>query len=74
MPKKCGGSRVWRSGHSNILGLDCFQEGKMVDLVESNEDLWSEWEMVEIFVMVGIWCVQEDPSLRPTMRTIQLLE
>ena len=30
---------------------------------------------LERFVMVAIWCIQEDPSLRPTMRrATQMLE
>ncbi|KAJ0020834.1 hypothetical protein Pint_31252 [Pistacia integerrima] len=30
---------------------------------------------VERFAMVAIWCIQEDPSLRPTMRKVtQMLE
>ena len=55
---------------------DCFRDGRMVDLVENNEeDILSDWGRVERFVMVGIWCIQEDPSLRPTMRKVtQMLE
>ncbi|KAK1402957.1 Receptor-like serine/threonine-protein kinase [Heracleum sosnowskyi] len=55
---------------------DCFRDSRMVDLVENaEEDVLSDWERVERFVMVGIWCVQEDPSLRPTMvKVIQMLE
>ena len=30
---------------------------------------------VERFVKIGIWCIQEDPSLRPSMKkVIQMLE
>ncbi|XP_074349809.1 G-type lectin S-receptor-like serine/threonine-protein kinase RLK1 [Apium graveolens] len=54
---------------------DCFQDGRMIELLENDEDILSEWEKVETFVIVGIWCIQEDPSLRPTMRkVIQMLE
>lgn len=55
---------------------DCFRDSRMVDLVENaEEDVLSDWERVERFVMVGIWCVQEDPCLRPTMtKVIQMLE
>ncbi|KAL8515453.1 hypothetical protein ACS0TY_014228 [Phlomoides rotata] len=32
-------------------------------------------QSVERVVMVGIWCIQEDPSLRPSMRSVcQILE
>ncbi|XP_074337484.1 G-type lectin S-receptor-like serine/threonine-protein kinase LECRK3 [Apium graveolens] len=55
---------------------DCFQDGRMFDLVDKdNEDILSDWEKVERFVMVGICCIQEDPSLRLTMKkVIQMLE
>ncbi|GJT58489.1 G-type lectin S-receptor-like serine/threonine-protein kinase LECRK3 [Tanacetum coccineum] len=54
---------------------DCYQEGKM-DLFVGNdlEDL-DEFKRLTTFVMVALWCVQENPSLRPTMRkVIQMLE
>ncbi|KAK1371203.1 Bulb-type lectin domain-containing protein [Heracleum sosnowskyi] len=55
---------------------DCYQDSRMCDFIDvNNEDMLSDWEKVERFVMVGIWCIQEDPSLRPTMRkAIQMLE
>ncbi|KAK1371206.1 Receptor-like serine/threonine-protein kinase [Heracleum sosnowskyi] len=77
LPEKRGG--YIESGDKAILTdwvWDCFQDGRIFDLVDKdNEDILSDWEKVEIFVMVGIWCIQEDPSLRPTMRkAIQMLE
>ncbi|XP_055818967.1 G-type lectin S-receptor-like serine/threonine-protein kinase RLK1 [Solanum dulcamara] len=55
--------------------LDCFQEGKLEALVESDSEALNDKKQLERFVMVGIWCIQEDPSMRPTMRKVcQMLE
>ncbi|KAK3004614.1 hypothetical protein RJ639_019132 [Escallonia herrerae] len=54
---------------------DCFREGRLDALVENDEQALNDWEKFKRFVMVGIWCVQEDPSLRPAMKKIiQMLE
>ncbi|KAK1356126.1 Receptor-like serine/threonine-protein kinase [Heracleum sosnowskyi] len=52
---------------------DCFEEGELKKIVENREDMIDDWEKVERFVMVGIWCIQEDPSLRPTMKQVILM-
>ncbi|KAJ8565196.1 hypothetical protein K7X08_007772 [Anisodus acutangulus] len=55
--------------------LDCYQEGKLEALVESDIEALNDKKQLERFVMVGIWCIQEDPSKRPTMRKVcQMLE
>lgn len=54
---------------------DRFVEGRLEALVRNEEDALREMEMVERFVMVGLWCVQEDASLRPSMKkAFQMLE
>ncbi|KAM7497308.1 hypothetical protein LguiA_021722 [Lonicera macranthoides] len=54
---------------------DCFQEGKLEALVENDVEALNDMKIFERFVMVGIWCIQEDPFLRPCMRkVIQMLE
>ncbi|KAL8545055.1 hypothetical protein ACS0TY_005309 [Phlomoides rotata] len=54
---------------------DCFCEGRVDSLVRMDEESLSDGKMVERFVKVGIWCIQEDASLRPTMRkACQMLE
>lgn len=52
---------------------DCFEEGRLEKIVENREGMIDDWEKVERFVMVGIWCIQEDPSLRPTMKQVILM-
>lgn len=54
---------------------DCFLDGSLDALVENDVEALSDRKMLERFVMVGLWCIQEDASLRPTMRkACQMLE
>jgi serine/threonine protein kinase len=54
---------------------DCLKEGKLNLLVEEDEEAMEDMKRVERFVMVAIWCIQEDPSLRPGMKkVVQMLE
>ncbi|XP_062083434.1 G-type lectin S-receptor-like serine/threonine-protein kinase LECRK3 [Humulus lupulus] len=52
---------------------DCYEAGKMECLVENDDEAVMEMKMVEKCVMVAIWCIQEDPSLRPTMKKVMLM-
>ncbi|KAE8037037.1 hypothetical protein FH972_009663 [Carpinus fangiana] len=49
---------------------DCFQEGAFDVLVEFDMEALDDMEKLERFVKVAIWCIQEDPSLRPNMRKV----
>ena len=54
---------------------DCFQEGKLEALVENDIEALNDMKILERFVKVGIWCIQEDTFLRPSMRKVsQMLE
>lgn len=54
---------------------DCYSEGIIEALVEFDMEALKDKNNVERFVMVAIWCIQEDPSLRPTMKKVtQMLE
>lgn len=54
---------------------DCYCEGIIEALVEFDIEALNDKKKVARFVMVAIWCIQEDPSLRPTMRKVtQMLE
>ncbi|KAM6598112.1 hypothetical protein CsatA_008636 [Cannabis sativa] len=52
---------------------DCYEAGKVECLVENDDEAMMEMEIVEKFVMVALWCIQEDPSLRPTMKNVMLM-
>ncbi|OIV99913.1 hypothetical protein TanjilG_26251 [Lupinus angustifolius] len=50
----------------------CFVAGELNKLVaDGGEDV--DWRIMEIMVKVGLWCVHDDPSLRPSMKTVILM-
>ncbi|XP_020582293.1 G-type lectin S-receptor-like serine/threonine-protein kinase LECRK3 [Phalaenopsis equestris] len=54
---------------------DCYNDGRIDALVEGDEEAIGDMGRVERFVMVALWCVQEEPALRPTMGQVtQMLE
>ncbi|KAK0603924.1 hypothetical protein LWI29_010159 [Acer saccharum] len=54
---------------------DCFRDGNLDLLVEKDEEVMNDMKRVKKFVMIAIWCIQEDPSLRPTMKKVtQMME
>ncbi|KAM0069062.1 putative protein kinase RLK-Pelle-SD-2b family [Helianthus debilis subsp. tardiflorus] len=54
---------------------DCYQEGKLDVFLENDSEALDDYKRLMTFVKVGLWCVQENPSMRPTMRkVIQMLE
>jgi hypothetical protein len=54
---------------------DCYQGGTLNALVEDDMEAMNDIMNLERFVKLAIWCIQEDPSLRPTMRKVtQMLE
>ncbi|KAF5822897.1 putative non-specific serine/threonine protein kinase [Helianthus annuus] len=54
---------------------DCYQEKTLDAFVNNDSEALDDYKKLTKFMMVGLWCVQENPSLRPTMRkVIQMLE
>ncbi|KAK3439478.1 hypothetical protein EUGRSUZ_C04351 [Eucalyptus grandis] len=54
---------------------DCYLDGNVLSLVESDEEASNDMRRVRRFVMTTLWCIQEDPALRPAMNKItQMLE
>ncbi|GLJ35616.1 hypothetical protein SUGI_0715900 [Cryptomeria japonica] len=53
----------------------CFKRGKLAKLFEQQDCTGMEVKQLERMVLVGLWCVQEDPSLRPSIKKVlQMLE
>lgn len=54
---------------------DCYKAGSLEALVGYDLEALDDKKRLEKFVMIAIWCIQEDPSLRPSMKkVIQMLE
>ena len=49
---------------------DCFAAGKLDKLVKDEN---VDFRTLERMVKVGLWCVQEDPTLRPSMKNVVLM-
>ncbi|XP_076916728.1 G-type lectin S-receptor-like serine/threonine-protein kinase RLK1 [Bidens hawaiensis] len=54
---------------------DCYQEKNLDAFVENDMEVIDDYKKLTTFAKVGLWCVQENASLRPTMRKVaQMLE
>uniref|UniRef100_A0A803KM10 Non-specific serine/threonine protein kinase n=1 Tax=Chenopodium quinoa TaxID=63459 RepID=A0A803KM10_CHEQI len=66
------------SGEGAILtdwAFDCYQSNTLDALVNDDIEALHDKLNLERYIMVALWCIREDPSLRPTMkRVIQMLE
>jgi serine/threonine protein kinase len=66
------------SGTGAILtdwAYDCYRHGTLDALIEDDMGAMNDVSTLERAMKVAIWCIQEVPSLRPTMRKVtQMLE
>ncbi|XP_062225226.1 G-type lectin S-receptor-like serine/threonine-protein kinase LECRK4 [Phragmites australis] len=54
---------------------DCYRCGRVDFLVEGDDEAILNLKKVERFVAVALWCLQEDPTMRPTMlKVTQMLD
>ncbi|TQD89849.1 hypothetical protein C1H46_024615 [Malus baccata] len=54
---------------------DCYMQKELHLLLEKDDEAMEDVKMMENYVMIAMWCIQEDPSLRPTMKKVtQMLE
>ncbi|EXB28985.1 G-type lectin S-receptor-like serine/threonine-protein kinase RLK1 [Morus notabilis] len=54
---------------------DCFVEGALNVLVNWEAEALDDIKKLETYLKVSMWCIQENPALRPTMRkVVQMLE
>ncbi|KAL3751072.1 hypothetical protein ACJRO7_011962 [Eucalyptus globulus] len=76
--RSCLGGELGGERERELLtdwAYDCFKDGKLDALVEGDIEALSEREKLKNLAMVAFWCVQEDPSLRPTMKKVtQMLD
>ncbi|RWR72717.1 G-type lectin S-receptor-like serine/threonine-protein kinase LECRK2 [Cinnamomum micranthum f. kanehirae] len=54
---------------------DCYTDMRLDLLVENDEDAKDDLMRVERMVVVAIWCIQENPTMRPSMMKVtEMLE
>ncbi|RYR20496.1 hypothetical protein Ahy_B03g065653 [Arachis hypogaea] len=51
----------------------CYAAGQLNKLVADDEGEDVDWKILERMVKLGLWCVQDKPSLRPTMKDVILM-
>ncbi|KAL3516580.1 hypothetical protein ACH5RR_023482 [Cinchona calisaya] len=49
---------------------DCYTRRTLHKLVEDDEEARSDMRQLEKMVMVAIWCIQEDPNVRPSVKMV----
>ncbi|XP_047159283.1 G-type lectin S-receptor-like serine/threonine-protein kinase LECRK3 [Vigna umbellata] len=52
---------------------DCYKSRRLDILLENDDEAINNINSFEKFVMVALWCIHEDPSLRPTMKNVLLM-
>ncbi|GKV42682.1 hypothetical protein SLEP1_g50062 [Rubroshorea leprosula] len=52
---------------------DYYNEGNLGKLVENDEEARNDMGRVEMLVKVAMWCLQDEPSQRPKMRTVTMM-
>ncbi|KAM0003376.1 putative protein kinase RLK-Pelle-SD-2b family [Helianthus debilis subsp. tardiflorus] len=50
---------------------ECYEANEVLKLVDYDEDV--EKVRLEQMVKIGLWCVQEEPALRPSMKRVVLM-
>ena len=54
---------------------DCYKSKRLYMMVEDDNEAKNGMKRLENIVMVALWCIQEDPTLRPSMKKVtQMLE
>ncbi|RWR75042.1 Protein kinase domain-containing protein [Cinnamomum micranthum f. kanehirae] len=49
---------------------NCFKAGELTKLISEEE---VDVSMLEKMLMIGLWCIQDEPSLRPSMKKVVLM-
>ena len=50
--------------------LDMIRDGNIERIVQGDDSALQDLQRVERFTRIAVWCVQVDPSTRPTMRNV----
>ncbi|KAE8675487.1 Brassinosteroid insensitive 1-associated receptor kinase 1 precursor [Hibiscus syriacus] len=53
--------------------FQCYSAGMIEKLVENDEEATVDVAKLEMLLKVAIWCVQEEPMLRPSMKTVTMM-
>ncbi|GKV42657.1 hypothetical protein SLEP1_g50033 [Rubroshorea leprosula] len=71
--KGCVESEMEEAAILTEWAYDCYSEGNLGKLVQNDEEARNDMGRVEMLVKVAMWCVQDEPSQRPKMRTVTMM-
>ncbi|VVA33223.1 PREDICTED: G-type lectin S-receptor [Prunus dulcis] len=52
---------------------DCYEQKKVHLLLQNDDEAMDDIKKLEKYVMIAMWCIQEDPSLRPTAKKLTMM-
>ncbi|KAF7828462.1 G-type lectin S-receptor-like serine/threonine-protein kinase LECRK3 [Senna tora] len=52
---------------------DCYMERRLHVLVENDREAMGDKGRLKKWVMIAMWCIQENHEIRPTMKTVMLM-
>lgn len=52
---------------------DCYEQSKLHLLFENDDEAMEDIKNIEKYIMIAMWCIQEDPSLRPTTKKLTMM-
>ncbi|BFG33524.1 hypothetical protein CerSpe_197980 [Prunus speciosa] len=52
---------------------DCYEQKKVHLLLQNDDEAMEDIKKLEKYVMIAMWCIQEDPSLRPTAKKLTMM-
>ncbi|KAM3686349.1 hypothetical protein ACJW31_11G192800 [Castanea mollissima] len=68
--RRCAEVEMERAAILIDWAYECYSRERVERLVENDEEAISDMKWVKKLVMVAIWCVQDVPLLRPSMREV----
>ena len=68
--RRCVDVEMERAAILTEWAYECYSRGKVERLMENDEEALSDMVWVKKLVMVAIWCVQDVPLLRPSIREV----
>ncbi|GMN51236.1 hypothetical protein TIFTF001_020384 [Ficus carica] len=70
LQKECQNGCSRGESSSCLWVYDCFLDGELDQLVEDED---AEKSKAEKMTKLGLWCIQEEPSVHPSMKKVCLM-
>ncbi|GLU23663.1 hypothetical protein SLE2022_396520 [Rubroshorea leprosula] len=71
--RRCAMFEIEEAAILTEWAYECYNEWNLGKLVENDEEARKDMGRVEMLVKAAKWCVQDEPSQRPNMRTVTMM-